>query len=111
MYQSQWEKHTNTEFHKTGILKKGRYKDPNINHDLKCDKCNLVTTHTMVLKKHILDVHSTKEERKKNFKYYCDVCDVGCFSKAIMNAHDCTKKHKKALQRNQITEQNIVVNK
>lgn len=111
MYKSVWEKHINTDLHKTGVLKRGRNKDPEINQNKKCEKCDFVATQRSILKKHVLDVHSTKEERKKEFKYYCDVCDIGCFTENIMKAHNRTKKHNEAQQRNQLVGQNIVINK
>ena len=43
---------------------------------------------------HILNNHSTVEERKKGFKYYCEVCDTGRASKKEIETHLKTNKHK-----------------
>ena len=43
--------------------------------------------------KHILNKHSTKEERKEKFKYYCECCDFGVFVKSMMDTHLNTNKH------------------
>ena len=32
---------------------------------------------------HILNNHSTKEEQKEKFKFYCDWCDFGVFVKSM----------------------------
>jgi len=39
------------------------------------------------MKLHYLNHHSNKEERKKEFKYYCENCDFGNFTKALYKAH------------------------
>ena len=35
----------------------------------------------------LLDHHSTKEERKQGFKYYCEECDYGIFGKKLFEKH------------------------
>ena len=42
---------------------------------------------------HILNNHSTKEERKEKFKYYCNCCDFCVFVKSMMDNHFNTNKH------------------
>ena len=49
------------------------------------------------MKKHVLNEHSTKEEREKEFKYYCKSCDFGTFSKDTYEVHTNTNKHKRYL--------------
>ena len=44
--------------------------------------------------KHILNKHSTKEERKDKFKHYCELCDFGTFSKDTFDVHENSNKHK-----------------
>lgn len=90
-YIRHWEKHINTELHKTGKRKKRTdYKEPT-----KCDFCDYVTTkNTITLKKHMLNKHKSKEERKKEFKFYCEECNVGSFSKDTMNLYYNSEKHK-----------------
>ena len=39
------------------------------------------------MKLHYLNHHSNKEERKNEFKYYCEPCDFGHFTKALYKAH------------------------
>ena len=51
--------------------------------------------------KHILNKHSTKDERKEKFKYYCELCDFGTFSKDTMEVHNNSTKHKTFILRNQ----------
>ena len=46
-----------------------------------------------MMKTHKLNTHSNKEERKKEFIYYCEKCDVGTFAKIIMENHKKTQKH------------------
>ena len=35
----------------------------------------------------------TKEDRKKEFKYYCDKCDFGTYAEILFTRHCETKKH------------------
>ena len=44
---------------------------------------------------HKLNNHSTKEERKKEFKYYCVVCDFGVFTESSFEKHKETIRHKR----------------
>ncbi len=43
---------------------------------------------------HKLNNHSSIEEKKKEFKYYCSHCDFGCFYENFMKNHNETIKHK-----------------
>ncbi len=43
---------------------------------------------------HKLNNHSTIEEKKKEFKYYCSYCDFGCLYENFMIKHNETTKHK-----------------
>jgi hypothetical protein len=45
------------------------------------------------MKVHNLTQHSSKEERKINFKYYCDKCDFGTYADILFTRHNETKKH------------------
>ena len=45
------------------------------------------------MKLHILTNHSTKEDRKKEMKYYCDKCDFGTNAEVLFNRHLETQKH------------------
>lgn len=53
--------------------------------------CDYTTTRTTNMKLHYLNNHANKEERKKEFKYYCEVCDFGNFSKGLFKLHMETK--------------------
>jgi transcription elongation factor Elf1 len=76
--------------HKTGIKKKrSDYKEP-----YKCNKCEFVTKNSTTQKIHILNNHSTIEERKQGYKIYCEVCDFGSFYEDSMKIHNASIKHK-----------------
>ena len=89
-YESQWLKHTNTTKHKTG---KRKTRSDKIG-PIKCTLCKHVSLNNANMKIHVLNNHSSKEERKKGFKYYCKYCDYGSFAKTSYNTHINTKKHK-----------------
>lgn len=89
-FESMWLKHCETELHKTGTRKK-RSDSKGIQ---KCEKCDYKTENQTTMKQHILNEHSTKEEREKGFKYYCKYCNYGTFSKDLHNRHVNTEKHK-----------------
>jgi hypothetical protein len=95
---ARWENHIKTELHKTGERKKRKdCKEP-----IKCERCEYKTKNNMLMKQHILNVHGTKEQREKEFKYYCKICDVGTYSIDLHNRHENTNKHKKFIIRNSI---------
>ena len=85
-----WDKHIETEKHKTG-----KRKSRKINIEpFKCDKCEFITNNNIKFKEHKLNNHSNKEEREKEFKYYCKICDKGYFYQDMYNRHINTEKHK-----------------
>jgi len=93
---ARWENHIKTELHKTGKRKKrSDIKDP-----YKCIDCNYETKNVVTYKKHMLNVHSSKETREKEFKFYCKYCDVGTFSKDTIDVHSKTSRHKIIMKRN-----------
>ena len=71
-----------------------RYKKSDYKEPIKCDYCNYETKNITTLKMHKLNNHSTIEEIKKEFKYYCSYCDFGCLYKNFMIKHNKTIKHK-----------------
>ena len=86
---ARWNAHINTQLHITGQRKKrSDYKEP-----LRCDRCEYKTKNRMILEQHILNEHSTLDERKNKFKYYCKTCDYGSISKDSYQRHTKTKKH------------------
>jgi hypothetical protein len=89
-YDSEWLKHCNTELHKTGKRKtRSDLKEP-----LKCKNCLYTTKNKTMMKQHILNMHSTKEQREKEFKFYCKCCDFGTFSNDLFQKHEESTKHK-----------------
>ena len=59
-----------------------------------CEKCDYnSTTHIYNFKTHVLNNHSTLEEKKAGFTYYCECCDYGIFSKDNFDKHLLSKKH------------------
>ena len=48
-----------------------------------------------MFKQHNLNYNFNKNEREKDFKFYCKLCDYGLFSKDLLENHNLTEKHKK----------------
>ncbi len=84
---SKWNKHIETKKHKTG--KRADYIGEH-----KCDKCEYKNKNIIAYKQHILNNHSTIEQKEKEYIYYCKTCDFGCFSKKLIEKHFSTDKHK-----------------
>ena len=59
----------------------------------KCPKCNYKPTGYTTFLQHTLINHSTKEERKEKFPYFCEKCDYGTFSEKYFDNHKKTDKH------------------
>ena len=53
----------------------------------KCNKCSFETYNKNNYLNHILNNHSTKEERKEKFKFYCECCDFVVFVKSMKDTH------------------------
>ena len=51
------------------------------------------TNNLTCMKVHCLTQHSSKEERKKEFKYFCDKCDFGTYADILFTRHCETNKH------------------
>ena len=89
-YKSKWFEHTSTTKHKTGKRKvRSDKKIP-----IPCDKCDHISKTCYIAKLHKLNNHSTLDERKEGFKYYCEVCDYGTFLPSSYKRHSESKKHK-----------------
>ena len=87
---ARWEAHIKTELHKTEKKKiRSDYKEPH-----KCEKCDYKHKNITNYKIHLLNNHSTKEEREKEYIYYCKTCDFGSFCEEQLNKHNETIKHK-----------------
>lgn len=90
-YKSEYDRHCNSELHKTG--KRGVKKNK-VNRI--CQICKLYEASCNTnMKNHILINHKTAEEREKEYPNYCKTCDYGSFSKKLFDKHLTTKKHKK----------------
>ena len=84
--------HNETVLHLTGKRGNKRIKEIEIYQCLECEynsknKNNYVT--------HTLNNHSIKEERKKQFKYYCNNCDFGVFTESSFEKHKSSLRHKR----------------
>ena len=81
-----WIKHTETVLHQTG---KRKVRSDRKRLD-KCPHCEYVSNVAcnVNMKQHILNYHSTLEEKKEKFKYYCENCDYGCFANPQINKHN-----------------------
>lgn len=90
LYQSHYSQHLNSRKHQNNGKKPPR-KDKILEN--KCKSCDYTTRNNTCMRVHLLTNHSTKEERKEKFKYYCDVCDFGTFAEILFKRHNETKKH------------------
>lgn len=86
---SMWEKHIITGKHTSGS--RATRCDKKLLD--KCPHCNYKPPSYTNMKHHILNIHSTKEERKKEFKFYCENCDFGSFGKQPFDIHSKSEKH------------------
>ncbi len=90
---SSLKKHNNSELHITGKrkIRKDKAPEPIV---YKCSTCNYITDNEHNLKTHNLNNHQSKEDRKTQFKYYCEKCDFGTFIELTFTKHTNTNKHK-----------------
>lgn len=84
--------HNETELHKTGERGKKKIKEK---ETFKCSDCEFESTNKNNYLTHKLNNHSSKEERKKQFKYYCDNCDFGVFTESSFENHKNSLRHKR----------------
>lgn len=77
-----YKQHLETTLHKTGKRKERCDKT-----FYKCNKYSFENSNKNNYLNHILNNHSTEEERKSKFKYYCECCDFGIFIKSMMDTH------------------------
>jgi len=61
---------------------------------VKCEFCDHIPSNNKNMRLHILNKHSTLEERKKTFVYYCELCNCGVLSQKAYGNHIATRKHK-----------------
>ena len=86
-----YNKHCNTELHLTG---KRKIRKDRLVENYKCNKCDYITTTKLNINTHSLNNHSSKEEKKTGFKFYCEKCDLGVFTETSFKLHLNTNKHK-----------------
>jgi hypothetical protein len=87
-YPAHWKQHIECEKHKNNGKRKprcDRVLEP------KCKICEYTTTKTTNMKLHYLNNHAMIAERKMGFKYYCETCDFGTFSKSLFKLHENAK--------------------
>jgi len=82
--------HNETELHRTGQRKKKPIK---IKEEYKCAECEYKSTNKNNYLTHKLNNHSTKTERKEQFKYYCEICDFGVFTESSLEKHNQSLRH------------------
>lgn len=56
--------------------------------------CDYHTTSKTNFKMHMLNNHSTVQQKIEGFPYYCKICDIGCGAKSSYDRHLKSKKHK-----------------
>jgi hypothetical protein len=56
----------------------------------KCEKCNYEPTSNASYKKQKLIFHSSKKDKKINFKFYCEKCDFGTYAESLYKNHKNT---------------------
>ena len=86
-YESHWIQHLNSKKHNNKGISVKKYSP-------QCEFCNYYSNNSTNMKVHKLTKHSTPEERKKSFTYYCDSCDFGTLIKILFDRHLETTKHK-----------------
>lgn len=95
--ESAWNIHINREKHKTG---KNKRRSDAHEGSYKCEKCGYETLNYTVHLQHQLNNHSTIEERRLGYRYYCESCDYGAFYEEIINHHNKSEKHRRKCNNN-----------
>lgn len=86
-----YERHLKTTLHITG---KRKERSDKIAYQCESPGCDYMSHNNLNYFVHILNCHSTKEERAQGYKYYCEKCDFGVFVKTAYDHHLETNKHK-----------------
>jgi hypothetical protein len=89
---SAYYKHLRTELHLTG--KRKIRSDKKCLDEYVCNKCNHKSTSEHNDKIHYLNNHASIEEKRKEFKYFCETCNSGTFSLTEYKKHLERKTHK-----------------
>ena len=88
-YESHWKQHLESNKHKNNGIQTRSDKIL----ENKCKFCPFESDKLTNMNTHTLTKHSTPEERKKKFTYYCDKCDFGTYTEILFKRHTETKKH------------------
>jgi ribosomal protein L35 len=88
-HESHWKQHSETKKHNN--IKRKTRSDKVL--ETVCKFCSFEAKNSSNMRVHILTKHSTPEIRKKEFKYYCEKCDAGTFTKILFQRHLETQKH------------------
>lgn len=88
-----YERHIKTGKHINGIITKKKYEIKKEKKIYSCEKCNFTSEHLYNYKTHMLNNHSTEEEKKKEYSYYCVICKIGMYAETIYKKHLLSKKH------------------
>lgn len=91
-YESQWKQHIETIKHINNGIKIRK-----ITRNKKCEICDYEAKNYSAIRNHYLSKHGTKEERKKEYPYYCVNCDSGTYTKCIFTKHCNSIKHKQCV--------------
>jgi hypothetical protein len=90
--------HNNSILHITGTAGKRNVKKKEIKKVYKCENCDYISNNKNNYLVHKLNKHSTKEDRKKEYKFYCELCDFGILSKTSYNKHLDSLTHKNIVE-------------
>jgi hypothetical protein len=78
---------------KTTLHLTGKRKERSDRVAYKCDHCIYESHNKNNYLTHVLNNHSTREERERGYKFYCKKCDFGVFTKTAYDLHLTKKKH------------------
>ncbi len=90
---SNLEKHNKTEKHLLGLRKIRKDKKEN-----KCVLCNKIFSSCQSLKNHEISKHKDEENKKKEYKYYCEYCGFGNDIEKLYKKHTENKKHTRLIE-------------
>jgi len=87
--------HNNTGLHKTGERIHKKKENKKI---YECEHCPYYkTSYKNNYLTHMLNNHDNAVNRKKSFKFYCECCDFGVFTKSSFDKHLETLLHQKKI--------------
>lgn len=91
MRKGDYTKHCKSYFHLTG---KRKPRKDNKQNDYICKHCGYKSTNKLNYNQHLLNNHTSNDQRKTSFKYFCDKCNFGINVESLYKKHCNTKKHK-----------------